>query len=216
MTLILALLAGFIFYRLENLPFRAADAASGRLEHWAGAVRDAFVSVAGLQPRVTVNEHVVYEQSSPVLELAVLQREASVERETESSWLGSTKHLRLRGQYRIKAGYDLKKPFAVRLDDAHMGRVQLRLPRPRLLSVELVRLDVLTMDNGLWNHVEPEEFEQEVNMLNLEARQKAWQSGVAAETEKTFAEQLQQKLGADYRLEIVSDPPPVPVVQGGR
>ena len=193
-ALILAVLAGFIFYQLENLPFRAFDAAGGRMERWAAGVRDAFVAVTGMQPRVTVNEHVVYEQSSPVLELAVLSREASVERETESSWLGSTKHLRLRGQYRIKAGYDLQRPFAVRLDSARAGMVQLKLPRPKLLSVEMMRLDVLNMDNGLWNRVQPEEFEQEVNMLNLEARQKAWQTGVAAEAEKTFVEQIQQKL----------------------
>ena len=205
--LILALLAGFIFYRLETLPFRVFDRTSGRMEQWAGKVRDAFVAVAGMQPRVTVNEHVVYEQSSPVLELAVLERAASVERETESSWMGSTKHLRVRGQYRIKAGFDLTRPFTVRLDGPQAEAVQVRMPHARLLSVELVKLDVLTMDNGLWNRVQPEEFEQEVNALNLEARQKAWREGMAAEAEKTFAGQLQDKLGPAHRLEIVAGPP---------
>ena len=81
------------------------------------------------------------------------------------------------------------------------------MPRARLLSVELEKLDVLTMDNGLWNRVQPDEFEQEVNALNLDARQKAWREGMAAEAEKTFAGQLQEKLGPGHRLEIVTDPP---------
>ena len=172
-------------------------------------MRDAFVAVAGgMQPRVTVNEHVVYEQSSPVLELAVLEREATVERETENTWMGSTKHLRVRGQYRVKAGFDLTRPFSVGIDGDHADAVRLQMPRARLLSVELEKLDVLTMDNGLWNHVAPEEFEQEVNALNLDARQKAWREGMASEAEKIFAGQLQEKLGPEHRLEIVNDAPP--------
>ena len=208
MVLILALLAGFVFYELQTLPFRAFDATSGRMEQWAGKVRDAFVAVSGMQPRVTVNEHVVYEQSSPVLELAVLEREASVERETENTWMGSTKRLRVRGLYRIKAGFDLTRPFAVQIDGADASVVRVRMPRARLLSVELKRLDVLTMDNGLWNSVQPDEFGQEVSALNLAARQKAWQEGMGAEAEKMFAEQVQQRLGAGHRLEIVTDLPP--------
>ena len=206
-AVIFACLAGFIFYYSANLPFRALNATSGRIEHWAAEVRDAFVSIAGMQPRVTVDEHVVYEQSSPVLELAVLQREATVERETENTWIGSTKHVRIRGTYRIKAGYDLTRPFTVQLDGADLGVVRLRMPRARLLTVELEKLDVLTMDNGLWNHIEPNDFETEVNAMNLDARAKAWREGMAAEAEKTFIEQVQQKLGAGHRLEVLTDLP---------
>ena len=102
--LILALLTGWVFYQVESLPLRVASAGSDRLEQWAGKVRDAFVAVTGVQPRIKVNEQVIYEQASPVLELAVLTRQEVVERETENTWLGSTKRLRVRGTYRVKAG----------------------------------------------------------------------------------------------------------------
>ena len=210
-ALILALLAGFIFYEAANFPLRAFDTTAGRMERWAGKARDAFVAVAGMQPRVVVNERVVFEQSSPVLELAVLEREASVERATEDTWLGSTKHLRVRGLYRIKAGYDLQRPFTIRLDGADAAAVRLQMPRARVLSVELEKLDVLSADNGLWNRVQPEEFAQQVDALNLDARQKARDGGMLADTEKSFAAQLQGKLGSDHRLEIVNDPPPEPL-----
>ena len=207
-VLILAVLAGFIFYRIETLPLRLFDATSGHMEQWAAKARDAFVAVTGIQPRVIVNERVVSEQSSPVLELAVLQREATVERETENTWMGSTKHLRVRGLYRVKAGYDLTRPFTVVLDGAHEGDVSVQTPHARLLSVELEKFDVLTVDNGLWNHVQPEEYEQEVNALNLEARQKAWDEGMLTEAEKMFGAQLQDKLGPGYRLHLVHNARP--------
>ena len=97
--MILALLAGFVFYRLETLPFRAFGAGSEKLEDWAAKVRGAFVAVAGMQPRVTINEKVICEQSSSVLELAVVERDMLVERETENTWMGSTKRLRVRGTF---------------------------------------------------------------------------------------------------------------------
>ncbi len=194
LVIILAVLAGFVFYRVETFPSR---------------VRDAFAAVTGVQPRVTVNEHVVFEQSSPVLQLAVLEREMVVERETTDTWLGSTKHLRVRGTFRVKAGFDLTQPFSVNIDGALAQTIRVHLPPPRLLSVELERLETPTVDSGLWNPVQPEEFAEEVNALNTEARLKANQQGMMAEAKKTFAAQLKAKLGSGHRVELstsTSDP----------
>ena len=190
-VLILALLAGFIFYRLESFPSR---------------VRDAFAAVVGVQPRVTVNEHIVYEQATPVLELAVLQREVEVERETVSTWLGSTKRLRMRGTFRIKVGFDLKQPFVVNIDGAWAQEVRIQMPPPRILSTELETVEVLSAENGLWNHVKPEEYAQEVSLLNTEARLKANQQGVMAAAKKTFADEIDEKIGPGHRVEVVTSP----------
>jgi hypothetical protein len=208
---ILALLGGFIFYRLVTLPERAAAVAQAQIERVLHAARQAFADVVHTQPRVTVNERVVLEQATPVLELAVLQREISVERDTENTWLASTKTLRIRGTYRVKAGYDLRQPFEAKINDGQPQLVQVRLPRAKLLSVELEKLDVMTMDSGLWNKVRPEDFEVEVNGLNMDARRQAMNQGLAAEAEKMLTEQLAQKLGPDIRLEIAAGPPAVGV-----
>lgn len=205
-VLILALLAGFIFYQLENLPFRVFGAGSDKLEDWAGKVRGAFVAVAGMQPRVTVNEQVVYEQSSSVLELAVIEREMLVERETEDTWMGSTKRLRVRGTFRVKAGFDLTQPFSVRIADGSPPVVAVQMPPPRILSVEQEKMEVLTMDNGLWNHMSPAEYAQAVNDLNTDARLKALRDGMVADAKKQFAEQLERKLGPGPRLDISTAP----------
>ena len=205
-VVVLALLVGFIFVQLENLPFRIFGAGTGKLEDWAGKVRGAFVAIAGMQPRVTVNEHVVYEQSNSMLELAVVEREMSVERETEDTWMGSTKKLRVRGTFRVKAGFDLTQPFAVQITDGSPPVVSVRMPPPRLLSVEQENIEVLTMDNGLWNHMQPGEYAQAVNDLNTDARLKALRDGLVTEAKKRFTEQLEQKLGPGERLEITTAP----------
>lgn len=191
MALILAALAAFVVYRLETFPAR---------------VRDAFAAVAGVQPRVTVNEQVIFEQSRPVLQLAVLEREMVVERETENTWLGSTKKLRVRGTYRVKAGFDLTQPFSVNIEGTLAQNVQVHLPPPRLLSAELEHLDVLRMDSGLWNPVRPGEFADEVSALNTDARLRANHEGMIAEARKTFATQLEERLGSDHRVEISTSP----------
>ena len=205
-VLICALLAGFVFYQLENLPFRLFGAGTDKLEDWAGKVRGAFVAIAGMQPRVTVNERVVYEQSNSMLELAVVEREMVVERETEDTWMGSTKRLRVRGVFQVKAGFDLTQPFSVRITDGSPPTVAVQMPPPRLLSVEQKEVEVLTMDNGLWNHMQPDEYAQAVNDLNTDARLKALRDGMIGEAKKRFAEQLEQKLGPGQRLEITTAP----------
>lgn len=201
-VLILAILAGFLFYRAE----RMAENSAAAVLTWGGRVRDAVAAVTGLQPRVTVNEQVVFEQARPVLELAVLERDEVVERETENQWLGSTKRLRVRGVYHVKVGYPLTNGFNVEVLGQDAAVVRLQLPPPRVLSVEQRNIDVQTTD-GLWNHLSADELTSEVNTLALEARLKAAQSGTPAEAQRLFIEQLQQKLGPGHRVEIV---PPIP------
>ena len=193
---LLAGLAGFVFYRIETFP---------------GRVRDAFAAVAGVQPQISVREQVVYEQTHPVLELAVVERQMVVERETTNRWLGSTKRLRVRGVYRAKAGFDLSRPVSANIRGNWNQSVQVHLPPPRLLSVELQKLDVLTYDNGLWNHVRPEEFTQEVEALNIDARLKAGEEGLMAEAKRSFTEQLRTRLGPEHPVEVSTAPLPATV-----
>lgn len=206
-VLILALLAAFIFYQMQMLPFRVFGAGSAKLEMWAGKVRDAFVAVTGMQPRVTVNEQVFYEQTSPVLELAVIERDMVVERETEDTWLGSTKRIRVRGKFRVKAGFDLTRPWSARIVGDNAEVVEVQMPPAKLLSVEQQKVEVLTMDDGLWNHMKPADYAEQVNALNVDARLKAGRDGLTAEARKVFAGQIEQKLGPGHRVELTTSTP---------
>jgi len=94
-VLILALLAGFVFYRLERWPNRIFGQSISELERVGREARDTFVKMAHLQPRVTVNNRVYLEQTASVAELSVLSRPVKVDHEMEHTWAGSTKRIRL-------------------------------------------------------------------------------------------------------------------------
>ena len=205
LALILALFGGFLFYRVEIAADRAVSAGAGELFSLAGKVRDAFMGVTNMQPRVTVNEQVIFTQTSPVLEVATVSEQSVVERETTATWLGSTKRLKLRGLYKIKAGYDLRKPFDVRVDAGTSPvKVVASVPKAKILSVEQQKVDILTMENGAWNRVDATDLTNEINELTLDARDKAWRGGIIDKAQKSLADQLKEKLGTGYVLEIVT------------
>src|SRR6266699_4331754 len=64
--LIVALLIGFIFYRSETWPMRTTHQSADEAERIAGDIKNAFVSIAHLQPRITINDRVYMEQTTPV------------------------------------------------------------------------------------------------------------------------------------------------------
>ena len=180
------LLALFALWRCE----RVATKVAAQPMEVAERAAQAFKEILQIQPRVTINERVVLNQSSPVLELAVLSREVEVEREFEHTWLGSTKRIRLRGVYVIKTGFDLTLPFSIELSDAPGVAVKISLPAPKILSADARRVEVLALENGLWNRVQPENLESEIAALPEEAKRKAQRIGVVREAEESIVKQL--------------------------
>ena len=166
-------------------------------------MRDAFDAVAHLQPRVSVNDHVVIEQPAAKLEVATVSRETTVERDFEHQWLGSTKRMRVRGDYVVRAGFDLKKPVEVHVQGR---KVVAELPPPVVLSVDQLSLEVLDVKDGLWNKITPADVVDEVRTLPETAKQKAAQSGIQFEAVEAFRSELQEKLGPGYQLEFEITP----------
>ncbi|MGH7935615.1 MAG: DUF4230 domain-containing protein [Chthoniobacterales bacterium] len=183
-VLIIAFLTAFLFYRCETLPSRTI----GRLEKVGRDASEAFVRLAHLQPRVTVNDRVYLEQTTTIAQLAVLERRVEVEHEMLHSWAGSTKRIKLHGTFKVKAGFDLEKKFTVQVTPA---AVLLQLPHAQILSVEQEKVDVLTFENGLWNRISPNDVEHELGILPELARQKA--AGLPLEAERVFTQELLRK-----------------------
>src|SRR4029077_15451207 len=92
-SLICALPPGFLFWRIESWPMRTAQQGTAELERLGRKARDAFVQIAGLQPRVTINNRIYLEQTTAFAELAILTRQTEVEHEFEHTWAGSTKRV---------------------------------------------------------------------------------------------------------------------------
>jgi hypothetical protein len=205
-ALIGAALLTVIFLRLESWPARTAKQSTAELERVGRELRDAFVEVAHLQPRITINNRIYLEKTTATAQLAILSRQIEVEHELLHTWAGSTKRVKLHGTFTAKAGFDLQQDVAV---DLRADEITVRLPHASILGIEQTQTEVLTFENGLWNRISAADLENELATLPDLARQKAAESGILAEAETALQEQLEKRLHAAQRLHLVFQETPV-------
>ncbi len=188
----LALIA-FLFLRIESWPIRTARQGTAELERLAGKVRDTFVEIAQLQPRVSINDRVVMEQTTGLAELALVSRKMAVEHEFSHTWAGSTKRVKLHATFNAKAGFDLRENVAV---DVRDDAIAVQMPRAKILGIEQEKVEVLEFENGYWNRISAADIENELGALPRLAREKAEQARLSDEAERALEGQLQQRLGS--------------------
>lgn len=199
-ALIIAATILVIFLRLENWPARTARQSTAELERLGKDVRAAFIDIAHLQPRITINDHVYMDQTTPVSELVVLSRRIEVEHELLHTWVGSSKRVKLHGTFVAKAGFDLRKGLSI---DLRPHEILVQLPHAQILGVEQKQVDVLAFENGLWNRISGQDVESELSMLPELAWKKAAESGLAAEAEETLQKQLAQRIHTAQPLRLI-------------
>jgi len=205
-ALIGAALLIIIFLRLESWPARTAKQSTAELERVGRELRDAFVDVAHLQPRVTINNRVYLEKTTATAQLAILSRQIEVEHELLHTWAGSTKRVKLHGTFTAKAGFDLQQDVAV---DLRPDEITVRLPHASILGVEQTQTEVLAFENGLWNRISAADLEKELAALPDLARQKAAESGILAEAETALKKQLEERFHAAQGLQLIFQEKPV-------
>jgi len=199
-ALILAATALFIFFRLETWPARTAQQGSAQLERLGKDVRNAFVDIVHLQPRITINNRVYLEQTTPTSELTILSRRVEVEHELQHTWAGSAKRVKLHGTFAVKAGFDLRHDFSI---DVRQDAIAVQLPHAQILDVEQKEVEVLALENGYWNRISADDLQTELAILPQLARARASEGGLAAEAEKALQEQLDARIHAPQPLRIV-------------
>lgn len=189
-----------IFLRLESWPARTAKQSTAELERVGRDLRDAFVEVAHLQPRITINNRVYLEKTTATVQLAILSRQIEVEHELLHTWAGSTKRVKLHGTFTAKAGFDLQQDVAV---DLRPDEITVRLPHASILGVEQKQTEVLAFENGFWNRISAADLENELAVLPDLARRKAAESGILVEAETALQEQLEERVHAVQRFNLV-------------
>jgi hypothetical protein len=199
-ALILALLIGFVVYRAETWPMRTTHQGVSEAERVASDLKDAFVSIAHLQPRIRVNDRVYLEETTPTSEFAVVSRRVEVEHEFVHSWLGSSKRVKLHGTFAVKSGFDLRQGLAV---DVRPQEVVIQLPHAQLLGIEQEQLDVLAFENGFWNRISADDVQNELSILPQLAREKALAGNLPAEAERSLQQQLQERIHTGQPLRLL-------------
>jgi len=189
-----------VFLRLETWPARTAREGTAELERLGKDVRSAFVDIAHLQPRITINNRVYMEQTVPVSELVVLSRQIEVEHDFLHTWLGSSKRVRLHGTFTVKAGFDLQQELVV---DVRPDQIVIQLPHAQILDVAQDQVDVLAFENGFWNRISGDDVQNELAILPQLARQKATEAGLPAEAERALEQQLNERVHAPRPLRLI-------------
>jgi hypothetical protein len=199
-ALIIATTILVIFWRLETWPARTTHQSAAELERLGKNLRAAFIDIAHLQPRITINDRVYMEQTMPVSELVVLSRRIEVEHELLHTWAGSSKRVKLHGTFIAKAGFDLRKGLSI---DIRPDQIMVQLPHAQILGVEQQQVDVLAFENGLWNRISGQDVQSELSVLPELAWKKAAESDLSAKAEETLQQQLEQRIQTAQPLRLI-------------
>ena len=187
------------WYVSQCLEVDVASQGASELERVGKDLRAAFIDMAHLQPRITINNRVYMEQTTPVSELVVLSRRFEIEHEFLHTWVGSSKRVKLHGTFIAKAGFDLQQNLSI---DIHPDEILVQLPHAQILGVEQEQVDVLAFENGLWNRISGQDLQSELSVLPQLAWKKAVERGLPAEAERTLQRQLDERLHTPQPLRL--------------
>jgi hypothetical protein len=200
---IIAILLYTVFTQIASWPSHLFDAVSHGSANQVENLRNVLADSFQLRPRISVKDRVVYQQSQNVLELTVLTKDTEITHETDQTWLGSTKHIRIRATFRLHAGFDLEKKCDVTVQDS---TVVIRLPQAKILSNEVLDWNVEQLQDGLWNKIQPSDVQAELRALPQLALSK--EPDLPVEAQQEFQKQLQERLaplGYKVRIEFESN-----------
>lgn len=152
---------------------------------------EGFKQFFNFTPQVQINEVVVIEKATPIAELATVSRKVFVETAWSHTWLHSTKRIVLRGVYTAKAGFDLHEPFTVVIEKDPL-RVTTRMPRAKILSLELNDYHVVQDEDGWWNRISSQDRENAVVQMQREAYEKAVAAGILKESEESIQQRIRK------------------------
>jgi hypothetical protein len=165
----------------------------------ARAIGQAFREAFQFTPEVKVENTVVLNQQTPVLELSVLSQNFEHRYVWENSWVGSTKEIFISGSFNAKVGFDLRQKVSITLQD---DKATVTLPQPRRLSLESRRDIEYRDENGIWNWVNLEDRTRATNAFIRHARSYAEQAAFIDDVKQEIKDKLKDLL-EPYATEVI-------------
>ncbi len=173
------------------------------------AAANALAAITGQQ--VSISSNTVTLAKTNITELNVVQRRTQTVTKMETTYFGSKATLILRGDFVVKAGFDLTKPFSIEVDEA-TGEVRANFPPAKVTSVELKDYEVFFSDNGVLNRITPELQQTATQQMIAQARLDAEKSDIRREAEAQLNQRLRDLLAHDAKKVLVEGMPPPPVL----
>jgi hypothetical protein len=160
-----------------------------------------FKNAFQFTPEITVNNTIVLNQQTPIMELAVLSQNFEHRFLWTNTWLKSTKQIQISGTFEAKAGFDLNDKVTISLTD---DLAVVSLPQPTILSVESQGDIVYRDEDGYWNWVNPEDRSKATNAFIQDARKYSEQAAFVLDAKEKMEEKLRKVLepyAKDIRIE---------------
>ncbi|BDS06060.1 hypothetical protein NT6N_11000 [Oceaniferula spumae] len=144
---------------------------------------------------VTVNGSTAVLEKSEIGELALVQRKTQAITKFETTWLGSNKLLIVRGDFLVKAGFDLSEGGQWGILE---GKVNGALPKGKVLSCEPIGdLEIYYAESGTLNRLSPQDHATAFNYLKNQARRDAERSDIGKEAEQVLLRRINDRLSGE-------------------
>jgi|APTNR8051073442_1049403.scaffolds.fasta_scaffold01902_8 hypothetical protein len=175
----------------------------------AKTIGEDFRKAFQFTPEVKVENTVVLNQQTTILELAVLSQNFKHQYAYTNTWLGSTKTITIAGTFVAKAGFDLNERFTITIENK---TARVALPEPQLLSIESQGDITYRDENGLWNWVSTEDRTVATNAFLADAKSYAQHASFVSDARNQAEAQI-KKILAPHVNEVVFEygvaiPPP--------
>lgn len=161
-------------------------------------VRDAFGQVLRVQPQVTVDHRVLYAQTAPIAELAVVTKDEKVTLALNEHLEVLTVAIPLTEQkltaeatFRLKAGFDLTQPFSVEIDPKTQA-VHAVMPHAKILSVEPIGEISYQGEDEVLNRITDAERSDILSNLTSAARSDGENSDLKRDAEQQVQARLKE------------------------
>ncbi len=125
--------------------------------------------VLNFTPEIQIDSRVVIAANVPKFEVVTVQKQAVLRHAWSHSWLHSTKTFDIEATFTAQAGYDFGNFLHINID-SRTGHISIQLPPPKILSIGMSDIKILTDEDGLWNRLTPEDRREAFQELEKEAR----------------------------------------------
>jgi hypothetical protein len=192
--LIVGTIAAYVI--LVTIPTQLAQRSYEAAKTLGQDFREAFQ----FTPEIIVNNTIVLNQQTPVLELAVISQNFEHRYTWTNTWLGSTKQVFIAGTFDTKAGFNLNEKFSISLvnDTAYV-----LLPEPTILSVESKGDITYRDEQGIWNWVNPDDRTKATNAFITDARKYAEQAVFVKDAKANMEEKLKALIQPHAKAVII-------------
>ncbi len=188
-SIVIVVLTGALYLLLYHGPARLITHSKNTTEELGRTVYRALDELANLRPKVIVSGRTIIEGTAEIAELTTVEKNFEQTHTVETTWLGSTKRLNVKGRFTAKAGFDLKQ--AITIDVAEDGKIiRVSLPPARIHSVEQTNVEILEDENGYWNKITKEQRQEALNALMSDARKSVGETPILREAEQSFEKQI--------------------------